>query len=1188
MPCATTRLLMSAGKDKTPLVQCLLLLLAFSLTSCDLASQSVPDNQLTTLSPIGVPPNASTTGTSEQIVLANGSLHVNFPMLSVPQRGGWTLPLMYSYDSNILHPIQNVQPTSTYNNSDGCTNACGVENQREFYESYVKYRQVLEPNVPRLQAANEFIGFVAGQGGSANYVAHCITNWVFTDWSGASHSFGALLSCDLGNGSPPVVLTSDAADGSFYRLDLHNVSDIVVYGKDGTQFHFTGLKDPNAAGPSGGANGQGNQENFFDTRTMHMTDVNGNTVSVTSSSPQDGSEPVYTLVDTIGRSFTMGPTGLTYYDSNGNQQSFTISAPVNGPTLSTAVSYNNMNCVFRGTTYPYEKTPQVFNPPAMSSTATSLITITEPISDQNGHARAYTLQLDAPQHLLKVTYPSGGYTRYDFRDYQSDTWNGGVECPYTDWFQVVAKHVCRDSAGGCSPSTEDTTTYTASNMVSAQANQNSPYNGTVTVKDALSNAGDPHGSVETHTFATQGPQHTSALETNVTIANTSGTVLKTVHTDYTPAINYTELTFPQTITTTLNDSPGGVKSVLKTIYGEAYTLVSPPPVGSGGTISAFLDNPTEVDTTDFAGKTLTTITRSWKPESAFSPPHVLDRLDTEHLQDKVAGTDQQTVMGYDTNGNVTSSTKSGAGVVTSALGFGTYTNGYPASMTDARNNVTKLAYTENFPAGTCLGAAVTGAYLSSMTLPNGAQTTYTHYPCTGTLATVTDPNGNVTTYTYDPLARELSASMPGGFSRSTVYNDGQPNSSQVTTFATPSPNVISLTTLDGLGRSSSVVTGGIEKDTTYDGDGRTASVSNPMPQGSVSSFTTKTYDALSRITQVSYPDQSASTTSYFGEVSVATDPSGNQHVNTMNSQGLISSVCEVAAAIPQTGEQPSACAPTPGPTLSGYTTSYVYDGRGNLSAVNARGQSRTFAYDTFGRLTKATNPETGTLCYGTPDTNGNCIGGYDMNGNLVTKTDARSRVTNYSYDALNRMTAKWTAGATSAAAGLGTCFVYDHAGGSGSSVPNAVGHLVTEWTQVGACTSGAAAPGAGNLSAHFVTSIDPMGRVLTEQRCTLNSCSSLHPQSYQYNLAGSLTSYMDGLGGTTFTQSYDSAGRFTGLTSSVSDPQQPANLLQVKAYSPSSPYAWSSAVFGGSFTATRNYDLLQRVTSHVVTTGVSQ
>jgi len=64
---------------------------------------------------------------------------------------------------------------------------------------------------------------------------------------------------------------------------------------------------------------------------------------------------------------------------------------------------------------------------------------------------------------------------------------------------------------------------------------------------------------------------------------------------------------------------------------------------------------------------------------------------------------------------------------------------------------------------------------------------------------------------------------------------------------------------------------------------------------------------------------------------------------------------------------------------------------GNLKAVAQVEPSRSFNYDSLGRLTSAANPESGTISYQ-----------YDSNGNLTRRQDARGVVTVYTYDALNR------------------------------------------------------------------------------------------------------------------------------------------------------------------------------------------
>lgn len=86
-------------------------------------------------------------------------------------------------------------------------------------------------------------------------------------------------------------------------------------------------------------------------------------------------------------------------------------------------------------------------------------------------------------------------------------------------------------------------------------------------------------------------------------------------------------------------------------------------------------------------------------------------------------------------------------------------------------------------------------------------------------------------------------------------------------------------------------------------------------------------------------------------------------------------------------------------------TYYTYDALDNLVGVNQSGQTRSFAYSSLGRLLRATNPESGTYCFG-----------YDRAGNLITKTHATGNscppalnegdFVSMAYDSLNRIKAK--------------------------------------------------------------------------------------------------------------------------------------------------------------------------------------
>src|ERR1700735_2765113 len=62
------------------------------------------------------------------------------------------------------------------------------------------------------------------------------------------------------------------------------------------------------------------------------------------------------------------------------------------------------------------------------------------------------------------------------------------------------------------------------------------------------------------------------------------------------------------------------------------------------------------------------------------------------------------------------------------------------------------------------------------------------------------------------------------------------------------------------------------------------------------------------------------------------------------------------------------------------------------SVQDQRLHSTTYTYNAFGDVTGETSPDRGTISYTV-----------DKAGNVTQRTDARSVVTNYTYDALNRL-----------------------------------------------------------------------------------------------------------------------------------------------------------------------------------------
>jgi YD repeat-containing protein len=150
----------------------------------------------------------------------------------------------------------------------------------------------------------------------------------------------------------------------------------------------------------------------------------------------------------------------------------------------------------------------------------------------------------------------------------------------------------------------------------------------------------------------------------------------------------------------------------------------------------------------------------------------------------------------------------------------------------------------------------------------------------------------------------------------------------------------------------------------------------PYASGGTPVYTVYTYDGLGRTVSTVKPDGASTTTSaYSGNQATVTDPAGKWKQFTKDVLGNLTTVVE-----PDPANQP-------GGTL---TTSYTYNWMKQVTQVSMpRGsttQTRTFVYDTGGRLTSATNPENGTVTYT-----------YNSTNTLKDKHDAKGQDAVYTY-----------------------------------------------------------------------------------------------------------------------------------------------------------------------------------------------
>jgi RHS repeat-associated protein len=262
---------------------------------------------------------------------------------------------------------------------------------------------------------------------------------------------------------------------------------------------------------------------------------------------------------------------------------------------------------------------------------------------------------------------------------------------------------------------------------------------------------------------------------------------------------------------------------------------------------------------------------------------------------------RQTTWGYNAAGDLTS--RSDARAIQTSYGY------------DAARRQTSITY----PGGS-VGYAYNGAgERTQMTDPTG-QTTYT-YDSAGRLTSVSSPRGQIG-YTYDSAGRRASVTLPGNRTVTYAYNargllasltDWQ---GRVTTFDYDSdgkrtkitrPNGVESTyAYDSAGRVTSIThtkgaTTLLSFAYTYDDAGRRTSVTTAEGTESY------TYDALDRLTQVSYPGGPT--------VSYTYDAAGNRKTETRG----------------------------------GNTTNYNYDAAGQLVTVG----NKTYTYDANGNLTGA-------------------------------------------------------------------------------------------------------------------------------------------------------------------------------------------------------------------------------------------
>ncbi|PDT87478.1 hypothetical protein CO669_25265 [Bradyrhizobium sp. Y36] len=329
----------------------------------------------------------------------------------------------------------------------------------------------------------------------------------------------------------------------------------------------------------------------------------------------------------------------------------------------------------------------------------------------------------------------------------------------------------------------------------------------------------------------------------------------------------------------------------------------------------------------------------------------------------------QTDYGYDSFGNKTSITVSGADIAArSSTSVFTANGQFNSTNTNALSQSESVQYDARF----------------------------------GKPSSHTGPNGLTTTFSYDSFGRKVQEIRADGtqtkwfyrFCNGDLVGAACPSSATYEVAEVPQDNsgtniigpvvVVYFDQLDReVGRDTQGFNGSWVRATrTYDALGRITQASRPyFLSGGTPQYTTYTYDTLGRVLTETKPDGSVSATAYHGLVVTETNALNQTRSVTKNSHGKVVSITDAQNGV----------------------MTYAYDAVGNLlSTTDAAGNVVAAIYDLRGRKIASNDPDLGHWTYS-----------YNTLGQLVSQTDAKSQVTTLTYDKLDRLVQRVEADVTS-------------------------------------------------------------------------------------------------------------------------------------------------------------------------------
>ena len=237
------------------------------------------------------------------------------------------------------------------------------------------------------------------------------------------------------------------------------------------------------------------------------------------------------------------------------------------------------------------------------------------------------------------------------------------------------------------------------------------------------------------------------------------------------------------------------------------------------------------------------------------------------------------------------------------------------------------------------------------------------YDLGGNLITKTDQASRVTTFCYDNADRLISTIDPAQKVTALEYNARSQMTSLVDAI-----NQRYEFVYNALGWVTQNKKGTDTMSFVYDAAGNRSQRTDY--NGAITNYS---YDALNRLTTISYPDTTSATYGYdvLSRLTTATNPTGTV-TTSYDDRGRVSSVTDVF----------------------GQVVSYQYDANSNRTQLSLNGGTNaTYQYDVINRLTQLTD-----------NASLNTTFVYDATDKLTSRTLPNGVVSTYQYDGLNRLT----------------------------------------------------------------------------------------------------------------------------------------------------------------------------------------